>query len=317
MRRREFLRQSALAASLVASQRLGILPQNLHAASTPIPKRPLGKTGVQLSLIGLGGVLVMDTEQAFANNIVAEAYDRGINYFDVAPSYGNAEERLGPALAPYRKNAFLACKTLKRDRAAARAELEQSLHRLRTDYLDLYQLHALTKLEDLEQALAPSGALETFLEARQAGMIRFIGFSAHSVEAALAAIDRFPFDTVLFPINWVLYFQANFGPQVIAHAYANGLGCLAIKAMAKTTWPEGLEKRPYPKCWYQPADVPEEAALALRFTLSEPITAAVPPGQPELFRLALAVAASFAPLTATERESLKLRSTGLKPIFPR
>ncbi len=319
MKRREFLRKSTLAAGLAASQRVGFLPENAHAASSSlgpaIPKRPLGKTGEQLSVIGVGGVLVMDTEQSFANRIVAEAFDRGINYFDVAPSYGNAEERLGPALAPYRKNAFLACKTLKRDKAAARAELEQSLKRLRTDYFDLYQLHALTKMEDLEQALAPGGAMESFLEARRAGKIRFIGFSAHSVETALAAIDRFPFDTILFPINWVLYYQANFGPQVLARARSKGMGCLALKAMLKTTWPEGLEKKPYPKCWYQPSEPPEEATLALRFTLSEAVTAAVPPGEEVFFRLAMDVAASFQPIMDAERETLKTRAAGLKPLF--
>jgi len=322
MKRREFLRKSAVAAGLAATRGAGILPANAHARhSSPaspgraIPRRPLGKTGEQLSIIGVGGVLVMDTEQSFANRIVAEAFDRGINYFDVAPSYGNAEERLGPALMPYRKNLFLACKTLKRDKAGARAELDQSLKRLRTDYFDLYQLHALTKMEDLDRALAPGGAMETFLEARQAGKIRFIGFSAHSVETALAAMDRFPFDTLLFPFNWVLYYQANFGPQVLERARSKSMGCLALKAMAKTSWPEGLKRKPYPKCWYQPAGVPEEATLALRFTLSEAVTAAVPPGDERLFRLAMEVAAKFQPVTDVERETLKTRSAGLKPLF--
>jgi aryl-alcohol dehydrogenase-like predicted oxidoreductase len=275
----------------------------------------LGKTGEQLSIIGLGGVVVMATEQSFADRIVAEAFDRGINYFDVAPSYGNAEERLGPALVPYRKKVFLACKTLKRDKAGARAELEQSLKLLHTDHFDLYQLHALTKMVDLDQALAPGGAMETLLEARQAGKVRWIGFSAHSVETALAAMDRFPFDTILFPLNWVLYYQANFGPQVLDRARSKSMGCLALKAMAKTSWPEGLEKKPYPKCWYQPCKPPEEATLALRFTLSEPVTAAVPPGEERFFRLAMEVASSFQPVTDAERETLKKRSTGLKPLF--
>src|SRR4030042_7069741 len=107
--------------------------------------------------------------------------------FGLAPSYGNAEDRMGPALAPFRKNVFLACKTLKRDKAGAAAELNQSLQKLQTDHFDLYQLHALSKTEEVEQALGPGGPLETFLEAKKEAKNRFVGFSAHSAEAALLA----------------------------------------------------------------------------------------------------------------------------------
>ena len=317
MDRRDFLRKGT-AAGLAASQRV-LQPTAARGkeAAKPVPKRRLGKTGVDLSIIALGGVAVMQTEQSFANNLVAEAFDRGINYFDVAPSYGNAQERLGPALEPYRKRVFVACKTLERTKAGAASELEQSLKLLRTDHVDLYQLHALTKMEDLEKALGPAGALETFLAARQAGKIRFIGFSAHSVETALAALDRFDFDTILFPTNFVLFSQANFGPQVHARARAKHMGILALKAMAKTKWPASMKEseRPNPKCWYQPCAMPEEASLALRWTLSQPITAAVPPGDERLFRLAMDVAQRFEPLRAKEEKALLARAAGIEPLF--
>jgi aryl-alcohol dehydrogenase-like predicted oxidoreductase len=174
MHRRDFLKKGT-AAGLAASQK--ILEPLAHAKDkdlSPVAKRRLGKTGVDLSIIALGGVAVMDTEQSFANNLVAEAFDRGINYYDVAPEYGNAQERLGPALEPYRQRVFLACKTLERSKDGAATELEHSLKLLRTDYVDLYQLHALTKMEDLEKAAGPGGALETFVAARQAGKVRFI-----------------------------------------------------------------------------------------------------------------------------------------------
>ena len=132
-------------------------------------KRAYGNTGEQLSMIGFGGILVMNAEPEAAAHIVAEAVDRGINYFDVAPSYGNAEERLGPALEPYRDRVFLACKTGKRTRDEAAAELRDLLQRLRTDHFDLYQLHGLTTREELEQAFAPGGAMETFVAARDQG----------------------------------------------------------------------------------------------------------------------------------------------------
>ena len=277
-------------------------------------RRVLGKTRQELSIVGFGGIVVMNVEPAEASRLVAEAIDRGVNYFDVAPSYGNAEERLGPALAPYRDRAFLACKTGKRTKEEAAQELRQSLARMRTDHFDLYQLHALTSMEEMERALGPGGALEAFLEARDAGLIRHIGFSAHSVETALAAMDRFDFDSVLFPTNFVLYYQANFGPQVIERAQQKGVGRLALKAMARTPWAEG-QPRTFSKTWYQPVADPEEAALALRFTLSQPITAAIPPGEAALFRIALDVAAQFRPLTPEETAELRRRASALQPIF--
>jgi len=320
MDRRDFLRKSSAVASFAASQKI-LQPLawggEVAAPAAAFPKRRLGKTGVKLSIIGFGGIVVTDTEQSWANNIVAEAFDRGINYFDVAPTYGNAQERLGPALEPYRKRVFLACKTTKRDKEGAAAELDESLRLLRTDYLDLYQLHALTKMEELEKALGPGGAMETYVAARKAGKIRFIGFSAHSVETALAAMDRFDFDTILFPFNFVLFSQANFGPQVLERARKKGLGILALKAMAKTKWPESMKEseRPQPKCWYEPAALPEEAALALRWTLSQPITAAVPPGDEKYFRLAMDVGQKFAPVTKEEEKTLMAQAAGVEPIF--
>jgi aryl-alcohol dehydrogenase-like predicted oxidoreductase len=317
MRRRDFL-GTAAAAGLVASKELvGPLAQASENANLPpIPKRRLGKTGADLSIIALGGMVVMDTEQAFANSIVAEAFDRGINYFDVAPQYGNAQQILGPALEPYRKRSFLACKTLMRDKDGAAEQLEDSLHKLRTDHVDLYQFHAVTTKEDVEKIFGPSGAMETFQAARQAGKVRFIGFSAHSVENALAMLDHYDFDTILFPINFVLFSQANFGPQVLARAHEKSMGILALKSMAKTTWPAAQKKdHPNPKCWYQPAALPDEASLGLRWTLSQPITAAVPPGDEKYFRLAMDIAQKFERLKPEEEKNLLTRAQGVEPIF--
>ena len=274
MRRRDFLRRGTVAAAgLAASKKLLEAKASETSRLTPIPKRRLGKTGADLSIIALGGMLVKDTEQSFANKIVAEAFDRGINYFDVAPQYGNAQEKLGPALEPYRKRSFLACKTLMRDKDGAAKQLEDSLHKLRTDHVDLYQFHAVTTQEDVAKIFGPGGAMEAFQAARKAGKVRFIGFSAHSVENALAMLDHYNFDTILFPINFVLFSQANFGPQVLARAREKGMGILALKSMAKTPWPAAEKQdHPNPKCWYQPAALPDEAALGLRWTLSHPVT---------------------------------------------
>jgi aryl-alcohol dehydrogenase-like predicted oxidoreductase len=314
MERREFIKQAALTAATVASaNQLGASPKT---PSNPIARRTLGKTGEKLSIIGFGGIVVMDEETGAASNIVAEAVDRGINYFDVAPSYGNAQERLGPALAPYRKNAFLACKTEGRTKDDSRKQLEESLRLLKTDHVDLYQFHALTKMKDLDTVLGPGGAMETMEAAKKEGKIRYIGFSVHSQETALAAMDRYNFDTILFPVNWVLFTQANFGPQILKRAQEKQMGILALKGMAKTVWTaDQKQNHPQPKCWYQPASFPDEASLGLRWTLGHPITAAVPPGDEKYFRLAMNVAQNFKPLESHEEQALLGGGHGVEPIF--
>lgn len=309
MDRRTFLTASVAAATVLGTGCRG---------KNELPRREY-KNGIKLSVIGFGGIVVVGMEQKDANYTVAEAWDAGVNYFDVAPSYwdGEAETKLGEALKPYRKKAFLACKTTMRDAEGAAREMEQSMKRLQTDYFDLYQLHAVTTVEDVEKIFSPQGAMETFLKAKQQGKIRHIGFSAHSVEAALALLDRYPFDSILFPLNFVCIAQGNFGQQVIEKAREKGAARLALKAMAHHPWPDDmkLEDRPYKKCWYQPTDQKDLAEKALRFTLSLPVTAAIPPGEERLFRLAISIASEFKPMTEKEQQEFLSSTKGITPLF--
>ena len=205
MERRTFLK-STMAGAVMAWK---------TPTSTAIPRR-VYKSDVTISIIGFGAIVVVGMDQQAADRIVAEAFDRGVNYFDVAPSYfdGEAEMKLGPALKPHRASSFLACKTLERDAAGARRELEQSLGRLKTDHFDLYQFHAVSKLDDVERIAAAGGAAETFMRAREEGKIRFIGASVHNVEAAFALMERVPLDSVMVPFNFVLVQEGGFGPQI-------------------------------------------------------------------------------------------------------
>ena len=248
-------------------------------------KRKLGKTNEQLSVIGFGGIIVMNETQENSNNFVAEAVDKGINYFDIAPTYGNAQERLGPALKSYRNNCFLACKTAERDANTSNEELHNSLKLLQTDHIDLYQFHGISSIEEVERIFAPGGAMETFIKAKEAGLVRYLGFSAHSEAAALMMLDKFDFDTVLFPVSIVCWLDNNFGSKIIPKARERDMGILALKSLAKRPWNEN-ETHTWNKCWYKPIDEESEAAAALRFTLSKPVTAVVSPGHIELFRLA-------------------------------
>jgi len=314
MKRRQFLEHSAAAAAMLACFPAGLAAVARETAPGRLERRALGRTGEMLSVIGFGGIVVMNASPEEAAQRVRQAFDAGVNYFDVAPTYGNAEERLGPALAPFRKEVFLACKTAQRQAAAATAELDQSLRLLQTDHFELYQLHAVTTLDEVDAILSPGGAIEALTAARQAGKVRYLGFSAHSVEAAMALMDRFAFDAILFPFNFGTWHAGQFGAQVLAKARDQGMGLLALKAMAKGPWPKDAPRR-FPKCWYEPLSEPEEARLGLRFTLSHPITSAIPPGDENLFQLAVALGKDLTPLTDAEALTLKEKALRGEPLF--
>ncbi|MGI8958571.1 MAG: aldo/keto reductase [Bryobacteraceae bacterium] len=306
MKRREFLKSAAVT---------GVATQALLGAQKDLPKRPY-KDDVSLSTIGFGGIIMLGQEQSKASQIVAEAIDRGLNYFDVAPSYGDgeAEEKLGTALQHYRKNIFLACKAEKRDAQGARAQLENSLKRLKTDHFDLYQFHAVKTPEEAKQIMAPGGAAEVFTKAKKDGVVRYIGFSAHGVEAAKILMEGMQLDSVLFPVNYVNYAEGDFGPQILAEAKKRGLARLALKSLAQTTWKPG-ERKTYDNCWYKPIEDAATAEKALRFTLSEDVTAAIPPGYEKFLRMAMDFASQFKPLSTTEREEFLTSARGFTPIF--
>ena len=156
---------------------------------------------------------------------------------------------------------------------------------MQTDHFDLYQFHAVTTLEDVEKIFSADGAMKVFEKAREKGLTKYLGFSAHTEEAAIAMMENYNFDSVLFPISQACWQKNNFGEKVINKAVKNNMGILALKSLAKRPWREDEEHK-WEKCWYKPIDTAEEAKVALRFTLSKPITAAVPPGHIELFRLA-------------------------------
>jgi len=276
--------------------------------------REYGNSGDKLSIVGFAGIVVKEETSENSDKYVSWAIDQGINYFDVAPGYGNAQNMLGPALEPYRKDVFLACKTNKRDAPTAQAELEESLRLLRTDHFDLYQLHAMTTEEDLETATGPNGALEVLVRAKEHGLVRHLGFSAHSAEVAIELMSRYDFDSILFPVNFTTWFESGFGPQIMEAATSKGMSKLALKGAAHHALREG-EAKHREKCWYALIEDRELMKLALRWTLSQPISAAVPPGDPELWQMAVEVAQDFSPVTADEEAILRNEANGRKPLF--
>lgn len=282
-----------------------------------LPRRVLGRTGRKVSIVGFPGLALVHYEQDRCTAAIHDAFERGVNYFDVAPAYGkgDAEIKMGIGLQGIdRSRIFLACKTKMRDKEGARKELETSLKRLKTDHFDLYQMHHIRTPDEVKQALGPGGAIETFLKAKQQGKVRYLGFSAHTTKGALEAMNGFRFDTVMFPINFIEYFQMGFGKPILELAKKQGAAVLAIKPMCGGSWAEGAERTR--RNWYRPLDDQREIDLALRFTLSQkPVAAGIPPAFLDLLDKAIPVGRSYRPITEAETQELKEMSKTRLSLF--
>jgi aryl-alcohol dehydrogenase-like predicted oxidoreductase len=276
-------------------------------------ERLLGKTGLPVGIFGFGGIAIRDTPQKEAARIVSEVVERGVTFFDVAPSYGNAQHVLGSALKPHRARVSLACKTSKRTKDGALKDLRDSLRLLQTDYFDIYQLQAVSK-EEVKTVLDHGGALEALVEARQEGLIRYIGFSSHYDTAALKLMQEFDFDTLLFPVNWASWLKNGVGQAALEEAARRNMGCIAIKALADRA--KETEYDGYPRCWYRPIfDDPALADLALRFTLSRAVHTAISPADLRMLELGVSIVEKYQgvppPLSSEEFEILRERAKGV------
>tara|TARA_B100000683_G_C12479898_1_gene550960 strand:- start:105 stop:968 length:864 start_codon:yes stop_codon:yes gene_type:complete len=250
--------------------------------------RKYGPKKINLSVIGLGGIVVKDTNPFEAEEIIKYAHNNGVNYFDVAPGYGNAQELMGPGIEDIRSDIFLACKTNKRDKENSKIELEDSLKKLRTNYFDLYQLHGMKTQEDFNNVSSKNGALETLFKAKEQGIVKHVGFSCHSVSVADKLIDNFDFDSILFPVNWALILKHNFGTELLKKCEERDISVLALKCMANELWPDN-NRGDFKKCWYKPLTDKKLIKLAIKFTLSKNVISFLPPGNTSLFKTALEI----------------------------
>jgi len=201
-----------------------------------IPLRTLGRTGLKVTMIGLGGYHAgFPDKEEDSIAVIHRALDLGINFFDNADCYqeGRAEERMGKALEGRRDKIYLMTKVDQRDAAGSRATLEQSLRRLRTDYLDLWQFHGVMRIDDLDKIFGPGGAMETAEKAKREGKLRFIGVTGHYDPAVhLEALKRYPFDTIQMPINVVDYHFKSFRKTVVDEAVKRNTGVIAMKTLS-------------------------------------------------------------------------------------
>ena len=237
----------------------------------------LGKTGLRVSRMGLGGIPVQRVDAEAAKKLLDAVEAAGINYIDSARGYSVSEERIGQAIEGRREKFVLATKTMSRDREGMARDIETSLKNFRTDYIDLYQVHN-PSLEQLEQVCAPGGALEALLEAREAGKIGHIGLTAHKPEVFRRALELPWVETVMFPYNLV----ENQGTELMERARELNVGFINMKSLA--------------------GGAIEDARLALRFAAANPNVSVVLPGMysPEEVAQNAAAVADASPLTEEE-----------------
>jgi predicted aldo/keto reductase-like oxidoreductase len=285
-----------------------------------LPRRVLGRTGEKISVVGFPGLALSHYEQEECNEGIRKAFEKGLNYFDVAPAYGKdgeCEIKMGIGLQYLdRSKIFLSCKTKMRDKDGALQELDRSLTRLKTDHFDLYQLHHIRTPKEVQQALGPGGAMETILKAKEQGKIRYIGLSAHTTKGALEALNSFRFDTIMFPINFVEMLKRGFGKAVVELAAEKGVGVLGMKALSKGPWPQGVERTR--QWWYRATETQEETNAAIRFTLSQKAVAAgIPPSFLDLLDLAIEAGRTYQPITDAETRKLQETAQTCLSLFQR
>ena len=312
MKRRPFLK---IASTIAGASTLG-LAELIAAAREEMPYRPLGKTGMKISVSGYSGFALAHGTQEEGNKAIRNAIDLGVNYFDVAPAYLDSEEKMGIAMEGIsRDKYYLACKTKMRDKDDARKELEQSLKRLKTDHFDVYQFHYIRNQDEVEQIFGPNGAMETFAKAKEEGKIRFIGFSSHTTKAAVSALKQYPFASILFPLSFVEYYKIGLGKEVLEEAEKAGTGVLAMKALCGGAW-NNDEKRNH-EWWYKTLNDPEEISLAMRFSLSlKGVAACFSPAFLDLNEKSIAaMRSSYKPVTKEELAMLEEKARKSISIF--
>lgn len=286
-------------------------------------KREYGRTGHMSGVAIFGAAALHSTIPLDEANVALDvALAGGVNHYDVAASYGNgmAEVRMGPWLEKHRADIFLGTKTGNRSYEGAWAEVNRSLAVLGTDQLDLAQIHGVTTWEELEKATGPGGALEAMQRARDEGLTKYIGITGHGwlvPELHLEALNRFDFDSILFPINPVLFANADYrrnAEKVLQLAQERNIGVMAIKSVAKGPW--GDQERRY-NTWYEPWDAQDRIQMGVNFTLSQPGVTGIPTaGDTTIMPMVIEAANNFRQLSQDEQEALIGQSQALEPIFP-
>ena len=280
--------------------------------------RRFGRTGHMSTVAIFGAAAFSSVSQEEADKAIELIIEAGVNHIDVAPSYGQAELRIGPWMPRERGRFFLGCKTTERTREGAWKELHQSLKRLQTETFDLYQCHAITTMEELDAVTMKGGALEAFVEAREAGLTKYLGITGHGFNAPqiyLEALRRFDFDTVLFPLNFVQMANPEFrkyAEDLVVTCKAKDVGTMIIKSITKGPWGE---KPHTATTWYEPFHNMDEIQKGINFSLSYDVTGICTPGDTRVLPLVLEACKNFKQLSQDQMEEMIESGKQYEPLF--
>lgn len=280
--------------------------------------RIFGRTGHSSTIAIFGAAAFWDITQSQTDAIMNQILAAGVNHIDVAPSYGMAEERLGPWMPRIRKDFFLGCKTMERTQAGSWQEMQQSRQRLQVDAFDLYQIHAITSWEELDEATKADGVLATLDKMKKEGLTQFVGITGHGMQSPqifLEAINRYDFDTVLFPLNYALYARPEYcaaAERLLATCQERNIGTMIIKSIAKGPWNNQAHTH---TTWYQPFNEQESIQQSINFALSQPVTGICTAGDITILPMVLRACQNFNPLTPAEQEELIEQGKKMEMFF--
>ena len=280
--------------------------------------RRFGRTGHMSTVAIFGAAAFWQISQEDADKVIEQVIEAGINHLDVAPSYGQAELRIGPWMPRERRRFFLGCKTTERTKEGAWKEMHESLKRLQTETFDLYQCHAITTMEELDAVTMKGGALEAFVQARQEGLTRFLGITGHGAQTPqifLEALRRFDFDSVLFPLNFVQMANPEYrkhAEELIDVCKAKDIGTMVIKMITKGPWGD---RQHTATTWYEPFDKMDEIQNGVNFALSFDVSGLCTAADTRILPMVLQACENFRRLNREEIEEMIKSGEQFEPLF--
>ena len=283
-----------------------------------IAKIPFGRTGHLSTRAVFGAAAFWDVTQDQADRTLETLLEYGINHIDTAASYGKAEIRIGPWMPHYRKDFFLATKTGERTYQEAKDELYRSLERLQVEQVDLIQLHNLAQADEWDVAMGPGGALEAMIEAREQGLVRFIGVTGHGTGIAamhLKSLQRFDFDSVLLPYNYPMLQNPQYAADFAALLSVCQARNVAVQTIKGITWRPWGDREHTHAPWYQPFDQPVDIDRAVYWVLGQPGVFLNTAGDAALLPLILDAARRFESRPSDEEMQRAVEALGMEPLF--
>jgi diketogulonate reductase-like aldo/keto reductase len=284
-----------------------------------IPRQKFGRAGHQSTRVIFGGWALSKATQGEADRTLELLLEYGVNHIDTAPMYGNAEKVIGPWLTKHRNGFFVATKTRKRSRQGALDDLKRSLERLRVDYIDLWQMHGLTNSEGWEKVMEPGGALEAFIEARDEGLVRFLGVTGHGNEVPAMhkrSLERFDFDSVLLPYNYSLMqdpcYAADFN-ELVGLCRERNVAVQTIKSIARRSW--GDRSKTYNTYFYEPLETQYAIDKLVHWSLGFPDSFLITAGDMRLLPKVLDAANRFEKRPSDTEMKAIVDEFDIQPIF--